>query len=195
MARKRNSFAPSEDDITAAVIAHWQILGVPGSLVASIPNKRAFGQAGLTPGLPDLLVLSPQLGSLTGYMELKVERGRPSTAQTAMRDLMRERGAPYALTHGRDEPIRQLEEWGAVKPIARPNDRFVAAGKVGGPARAASLTPERRREIGLMGAEAARAGKVGGRERRPPLTPERRKEIARHAIQVRWAKARSRAAE
>jgi hypothetical protein len=195
MARKRNSFAPSEDQITAAVVAHWKDFGVAGSLVASIPNKRAFGQAGLTPGLPDLLVLSPQLGNLTGYMELKVERGRPSTAQTAMRDLMRERGAPYALTHGRDEPIRQLEAWGAVRPIVRPNERFVAMGKVGGPARAASLTPERRREIGLMGAEAARAGKVGGRERRPPLTPERRKEIARHAVQVRWAKARSRAAE
>lgn len=157
MARKRNLFAPSENDITAAVIAHWKLLGVPGSLVASIPNKRSFGQPGLTPGLPDLLVLSPKLGSLTGYMELKVERGRPSKAQTSMRDLMRERGAPYALTHGRDEPIRQLEEWGAVKPIARPNERFVAAGKVGGPARAAKLSSERRSEIARLGAQAQRA--------------------------------------
>jgi hypothetical protein len=115
MRKRRASFAPSEDDITAAVVQHWKILGVPGSLVASIPNKRAFGQAGLTPGLPDLLVLSPKLGSLTGYIELKVKRGRPSKAQTAMRDLMRERGIAYALTQGRDEPIAQLEAWGAVR--------------------------------------------------------------------------------
>ena len=191
MARKRNIFAPSEDDITAAVIAHWKLLGVPGSLVASIPNKRAFGQAGLTPGLPDLLVLSPKLGQHTGYIELKVERGRRSKAQTAMRDLMRERGAPYALTRGRDEPIRQLEEWGAVKPGARPNERFVEAGKLGGPARAARLTPERRSEIGRLGGQMlrmrARARRMG--EAAPPTRQERR-EIGRQAAQARSEKSK-----
>jgi hypothetical protein len=191
MARKRKIFAPSEDDITAAIIDHWKLLGVPGSLVASIPNKRAFGQAGLTPGLPDLLVLSPQLGSLTGYIELKVERGRPSKAQTAMRDLMRERGAPYALTHGRDEPIRQLEEWGAVKPSARPNERFVAMGKVGGPARAARLTPERRSEIGRLGAHVARVRARAEQTGEPvPLTRKQRGELARQAALMRSEKSK-----
>ena len=161
MRKRRASFAPSEDGITAAIVAHWKILGVPGSLVAAIPNKRAFGQAGLTPGLPDLLVLSPKLGSLTGYIELKVERGRPSKAQTAMRDLMRERGIPYALTHGRDEPIRQLEEWGVVRPVdGRHNSHWARAGRVGGPARAASLTPERRGEIARLGGQAWRAKRL-----------------------------------
>jgi VRR-NUC domain len=107
---------PSEDAITAAVIEHWRVFGVPGSLVASIPNKRAFGQAGLTKGLPDLLVLSPQLGALTGYIEQKRERrGRLSDAQIDIGALLRERGAPYAICKGRDEPIAQLEAWGAVR--------------------------------------------------------------------------------
>jgi hypothetical protein len=107
---------PLEDAITAAVIDHWRVFGVPRSLVASIPNKRAFGQAGLTPGLPDLIVLSPQLGALTGYIEQKRGLGgRLSPAQIDIGALLRERGAPYAVCKGRDEPIRVLEEWGAVK--------------------------------------------------------------------------------
>lgn len=192
MAQKRNLFAPSENDITAAVIAHWKLLGVPGSLVAAVPNKRAFGQAGLTPGLPDLLVLSPKLGSLTGYMELKVERGRPSTAQSAMRDLMRERAVPYALTHGRDEPIRRLEEWGAVRPVdGRHNSPQARAGRIGGPARAASLTPERRSEIGRLGAQAWRARATAALTGEPgPLTRKERREIARQAAETRSEKSK-----
>jgi transcriptional regulator with XRE-family HTH domain len=109
---------PSEDAVTSAVLEHWRTLGVPGSLVAAIPNRRAFGQAGLTKGLPDLLVISPRLGPATGYIELKRGRklGRMSNEQKTIRDLLIERGAPYALTRGRDEPIKILEAWGAVRP-------------------------------------------------------------------------------
>ena len=39
-----------------------------------------------------------------------------SAEQKTVRDLLIERGAPYALTRGRDEPIRILEAWGAVRP-------------------------------------------------------------------------------
>jgi VRR-NUC domain/Helix-turn-helix domain len=114
---KWGGFEPSEDQITAAVIEHWKAFGVPGSLVASIPNKRAFGQAGLTRGLPDLLVLSPQLGRFTGYIEQKRKRGgRLSDAQIDIGKLMVERGVPYAVCRGRDEPIKILEAWGAVRP-------------------------------------------------------------------------------
>jgi transcriptional regulator with XRE-family HTH domain len=113
-------FEPSEDATTAAVLAHWRILGVPGSLVAAIPNKKAHGQPGLTKGLPDLLVISPTLGPSAGFIELKRERGgRMSGDQKSIRDLLIERGAPYALAKGRDEPIRILEEWGAVRRSAR----------------------------------------------------------------------------
>jgi len=114
---KWGGLEPSEDQITAAVIEHWRMFGVPGSLVASIPNKRAFGQAGLTRGLPDLLVLSPQLGRFTGYIEQKRKRGgRLSDAQLDIGKLLVERGVPYAVCRGRDEPIKILEAWGAVRP-------------------------------------------------------------------------------
>jgi VRR-NUC domain-containing protein len=114
-ARRRDIFEPSEDQITAAVVDHWRVFGVPGSLVASIPNKRAFGQAGLTPGLPDLLALSPRLGSLTAFIELKKKRGRLSDAQRDIGKIILARGAPYAVCWGRDEPIAQLRAWGAIR--------------------------------------------------------------------------------
>jgi hypothetical protein len=110
---------PLEKEIQAAILQHWRLLGVPGSLVAAIPNANCHGQPGVTPGLPDLLVMSPQLGGLTAYIEVKAEGGRPSKAQLAMRDFMRKRGTPYRLTYGRDEPIAQLEAWGAIRPQVR----------------------------------------------------------------------------
>jgi transcriptional regulator with XRE-family HTH domain len=110
----------TEDQITSAVIEHWKIFGVAGSLVASIPNKRAFGQAGLTKGLPDLLVISPQLGRSAGFIEQKRgRRGKLSDAQIDIGKLLIERGVPYAIVRGRDEPIRVLEAWGAVRPAAK----------------------------------------------------------------------------
>lgn len=117
MGRKpRQLPAPNEDDVTAAVVEHWRKLGVPGSLVASIPNKRAFGQTALTPGLPDLLVMSPALGMVTGFIELKRKGGVLSDDQIEIGRLIVERGAPYKVTFGRDEPIGVLEAWGAVRP-------------------------------------------------------------------------------
>lgn len=110
---------PNEAAITAATLEHWRAFGVHGSLVASIPNMRAHGQAGLTKGLPDLLVLSPQLGARTGFIELKAGRGRLSVEQKVMGGFLAERGAPYAVCRGRDEPIAQLEAWGAVRRQAR----------------------------------------------------------------------------
>jgi hypothetical protein len=113
--RQQPVFEPDEGAITSAVITHWRCFGVRGSLVASIPNLRAFGQYGLTRGLPDLLVLTPQLGERSGFIELKTERGRLSVEQKVMRDFLVGRGVPYAICRGRDEPIAQLEEWGAVR--------------------------------------------------------------------------------
>jgi hypothetical protein len=118
MARKRKIFAPREGLIQAAVIDHWKALGVPGSLVAAVPNANAHGQPGLTRGLPDLVVITPRLGPLTGFIELKADDGVPSDDQRAMCRLMTDRGIPYAMTWGRDEPIRVLEDWGAVRRAA-----------------------------------------------------------------------------
>ena len=114
MAQRRKSFAPSEDAITAAVVDHWKTLGVPGSLVASIPNKRAFGQPGLRRGLADLLILAP--GLPVGFIELK--RDENSVVSDEQRDFAmtcHTLGIPYERTVGRDEPIKLLEDWGVVR--------------------------------------------------------------------------------
>ena len=117
--RRRNIFAPREGLIQAAVIEHWQKLGVPGSLVAAVPNAKAHGQPGLTKGLFDLVVMSPKLGDRTGWLELKAGDGVLSDAQQAFELLMIRLGVPYAVTYGRDQPIRMLEYWGAVRAQAR----------------------------------------------------------------------------
>lgn len=106
---------PSEKAIHAAVIKHWRTCGVPGSLVATVPNMRAHGQAGLTPGIPDLIVIAPGLGSVTGFIELKAANGIISEAQADFAQLCHLRGIPWEITYGRDEPIAILERWGAVR--------------------------------------------------------------------------------
>ena len=117
MARRRHSFAPREAAITAAVLEHWLVLGVPNSLVAAIPNQFAHGQAGLTPGVADLLVLAP--GLPVGFIELKRDHKSPlSDAQIEFGKLCRQLDIPYAVVVGRDEPIRVLEAFGAVRRAA-----------------------------------------------------------------------------
>ena len=117
--RRRNLFAPRESQIQQAVVDHWKAFQVPGSLVAAIPNARAAGQAGLTRGLFDLVVMSPTLGDRTGWLELKADDGVLSPAQNTFKLLMIARGCPFAVTYGRDQPIQVLEHWGAVRPQAR----------------------------------------------------------------------------
>jgi hypothetical protein len=114
MARRRHSYAPSEAGITAAVLQHWLTLGEPNTLVAAIPNAMAKGQPGLTCGLADLLVLAPGIG--VGFIELKKDpASRPTDAQIVFGKLCAILRVPHTFCYGRDEPIRVLEEWGAVK--------------------------------------------------------------------------------
>lgn len=54
------------------------------------------------------------------------------------------------------------------------------AGKVGGKARAAALSPERRSEIAGMG------GAAGGKARAAALTKKARSAIAKKAAAARW---------
>jgi hypothetical protein len=117
--RRRHIFAPREAAIQAAVLAHWKAFGVPGSLVAAIPNAHAHGQPGLTKGLFDLVVFSRTLGDRTGWLELKADGGRLSEGQRSFKVHLIARGVPYAVTYGRDEPIAVLIQWGAIKPQAR----------------------------------------------------------------------------
>lgn len=108
--------ALSEAAITRAVIAHWRARGVPGSLVASIPNQRAAGQYGLTAGLPDLLVIVP--GLPVGFLELKTETGRLSEHQKAIKETLIRAGANICVAYGLDQAIEVLEHWRAIKPEA-----------------------------------------------------------------------------
>lgn len=77
------------------------------------------------------------------------------------------------------------------------NRHAVALGRLGGAARAESLSEARRSEIAKMGGLArvalgegtlADAGKKGGESRARTLTAEQRSEIARRAAETRWKK-------
>jgi hypothetical protein len=115
--RRRGAPAPLEQAIQAAVVHHWRMLGVPGSLVAAIPNANAHGQPGLTPGLADLLVLAPELP--VGFIELKRDDDSPiSDPQRDFGKLCMALGIPYAICIGRDEPITMLEAWRVVRRAA-----------------------------------------------------------------------------
>ena len=120
MGRRRRKIvaSPYESAIQAAVLEHWLMLGQPNTLVAAIPNAFAHGQPGLTKGLPDLLVIAP--GLPVGFIELKRDQeSAVSDAQRGFGSLCAKLGVAYTICVGRDEPIRVLEDWGAIRPQAR----------------------------------------------------------------------------
>jgi hypothetical protein len=104
-----------EYEIQKAVLQHWKALGKEGTLVAAIPNQNSHGQYGLTAGLADLLILAP--GLPVGFLEIKTDKGKPSKAQLEFIDKCKALGIPAAITRGRDEPIRILEEWNVVARV------------------------------------------------------------------------------
>jgi hypothetical protein len=115
--RRQGAPAPYETAIQAAVVDHWRWLGRLNTLVAAIPNARAHGQPGLTMGLPDLLVLGPELP--VGLMEIKRDhRSVISDDQRLIARLCAELGIPHAYAVGRDEPIAILEQWNIVRRAA-----------------------------------------------------------------------------
>lgn len=105
---------PRESEIQSAVMKHWALFGLPHTLVAAIPNAKAHGQPGLTPGLPDLLVIGGRVR--IGFVELKSSRGRLRPAQGLFMNLCAFAGIAHAVTYNRDEPIAILESWGVVRP-------------------------------------------------------------------------------
>lgn len=107
----------NEAQITGAVLDHWRKLGLPGTFVASLPNMGAHGQHGLTKGLPDLMVMGPDLP--VGFIELKADNGKVRSEQLAFANRCQALGVKHAIAHGRDEPIRILEDWGVVRRLAR----------------------------------------------------------------------------
>ncbi len=109
-----------ESQIQAAVLAHWRSLALPGTLVAAVPNAGALGQPGLHRGLFDLIVMGgPFLRDRTGWIELKAAKGKVSPHQITFGNLCIHNGVPHAITYGRDEPIRVLEEWQVVRRVVK----------------------------------------------------------------------------
>jgi hypothetical protein len=123
-ARRQNfgrDLRPLETQIQAAVVDHWRVLGQPNTLVAAIPNAGALGQPGLTKGLADLLVIGPDLPGIgsAGFIELKRDAyAKRTDAQWEFARLTLALGIPYAVTFGRDHPIRILEDWNVVRKAA-----------------------------------------------------------------------------
>lgn len=111
-----------ESDIHKTVVAHWRARGLPGTLVATISNMGAMGQYGLTKGLPDLILIGPKVH---GYLELKTDTGKLSAPQREFQSLCMDRGIPFFVTHGVDEPIRLLE----ALEIVRPDHGFISIGE------------------------------------------------------------------
>ena len=108
----------NEKQIQAHVIDRWRKTGKPGTLVAAIPNARAFGQPGLTKGLPDLICIGPEIG--VAFLELKTPKGRISKHQAAFIDLCHSTNIHATVARGIDEAVTTLERWGIVKGAANP---------------------------------------------------------------------------
>lgn len=110
---------PSEKQIQASILEHWRTLGMPRTLVAAIPNAGSMGQAGLTKGLPDLMVIGPRVPGNLAFIELKKERGSHiSEAQLDFVRLCHEHDVSVVIAYGRDEPIKILEQWAVVRRAA-----------------------------------------------------------------------------
>lgn len=104
-----------ESDIQKAVMDAWRKIGMPGTFVGAIPNAGAFGQPGLTKGLPDLILIAPKLH---GYLELKTEVGKLSSFQQDFQSLCIASGIPFYVTYGLDQALQLLTELGIVRKAA-----------------------------------------------------------------------------
>jgi hypothetical protein len=72
-----------------------------------------FKSLGVVAGIPDLLILYQ--GRLYA-LELKIARGRLTTAQAETQHRMRVAGAIAATAIGIDEALERLEAWGLLRP-------------------------------------------------------------------------------
>lgn len=105
----------TEAQITKHVMERWNKMGLPNTIVASIPNMGARGQYGLTRGLPDLLCIGP---GFVGFLELKTEKGRVSKDQRAFKSLCVANGIPHSITYGLEQAVTVLEHWKMIRRAA-----------------------------------------------------------------------------
>lgn len=84
----------SEDTLQRAIIDQWRYRGVPGSILAAIPNGGARSKAtagklraaGVLPGMPDLFAV----GDGFAFIELKRPTKRPRDAEKDLSDAQKD---------------------------------------------------------------------------------------------------------
>lgn len=110
---------PTEKQLQRMVLDYWRGAGLPGTRVAAIPNARAFGQSGLTRGLPDLMAYGGTgMDGVTLYIELKTAKGEISGFQKVIHKEMFAAGVPIALCRSFEEAHDVLVDWRICKPLA-----------------------------------------------------------------------------
>jgi hypothetical protein len=126
-----------EEVIHVKTVAILRDLGVwfwhtPNESKATVAYRRKLHQLGLSPGVPDLVIVTPPpVGSFVGaVLELKSERGRVSEYQKEWIERFRKCGWATAVTFGLDATIAQLTDWGYIgehsgRPVGRagPNNK------------------------------------------------------------------------
>lgn len=107
----------TEWDFQAAVIAEARqraILQPEYSLLVAIPNgqyrKGQRPEAGLTPGLPDLMLMVRRGESGALFIELKVGAGKPSAAQMEMHYRLRREGYRVVMIWDSVDEVMQAIE-------------------------------------------------------------------------------------
>jgi hypothetical protein len=111
-----------EELIQRAIIQRWRLLGTTGSIVAHIPNGGLRSKAtaarmkamGVLPGMMDLLCGSIDCGLF--LMEIKAKRGRLSSEQKNIQQMLQAMGVPVFVCDSLDKAIVVLETYGVIKP-------------------------------------------------------------------------------
>lgn len=86
-----------------------------GDRLARIKQMAALRKDGLRPGFPDLIVFGKRPAEI-GFIEVKREIGNDlSEDQEDWRDLLRERGWPWAMIRQPEEALEAVREWGWIK--------------------------------------------------------------------------------
>ena len=106
-----------EERLQRAVVQLF-MLAYPNLRWRAIPNgeyrsKRTAGRLkamGVQPGVADLHITLP--GGLTGWIELKSERGRQSPEQREFEQAERGAGAMYNVCRSLDNVQKTLKAWG-----------------------------------------------------------------------------------
>lgn len=91
----------------------------PNEIKASAQYRAKLARLGVTPGVPDLLILDPAGGVIGGgcvgaALELKSDTGTLKPAQRDFLDRMAGNGWATAVTYGLEQAIAQLRAWGYI---------------------------------------------------------------------------------